>query len=512
MIDGLSQKTKSERFPPRPKQEQLGIESPYAAPRAIRIVRPGEPPFELPIYPDAEYTFGRDRSCTVVIGDETVSREHGLLSCRSDGVWVYRDRGSSNGSFLTDHFDSDAPIEDASRLAASRSYRVAAGQSVVFGNRAGRISFLATLSQTTISEAPRLSPVTVLLEKEIQRNARHRMPVFLLGATGSGKTWAARRIHELSTLAGPFVLVDCGSLPRELNSLRSELLGHVRGAYSDAREARLGKLYHADGGTLFLDEVESLSTEGQGLLLNLIDGTGDFTPLGQAANVDQKRPRFRLISASKVPLRQSGLREDLCNRLGRGGIIILPTLDERSEDIPSMVGQMIAALNVELQLEATLEPAANRLLQSAPWPGNVRELEGVVRTVVELACADALEDLGTKALFLKRNTTGQLVVDGPEPHAPQRILILADSVRRQLEQHQRALGVAPVPKVPLIHPPPAPAESNAAKRPQAYSPLEIRIALVNHGHNLTHTAAALGMATNTLKKLMKQHAIARGPG
>src|SRR5690348_147321 len=63
-------------------------------PRAIRVLRRGEPAFDLPIYPDVEYTFGRDRSCSVVIADSTVSREHGLLSCRLDGSWVYRDKGS----------------------------------------------------------------------------------------------------------------------------------------------------------------------------------------------------------------------------------------------------------------------------------------------------------------------------------------------------------------------------------------------------------------------------------
>src|SRR5438067_1634090 len=72
----------------------------YVAPRAIRVVRRGdESTLDMTIYPDTDYTFGRDRSCTVVISDTTVSRDHGLLTCRTDGSWVYRDKGSSNGSF-----------------------------------------------------------------------------------------------------------------------------------------------------------------------------------------------------------------------------------------------------------------------------------------------------------------------------------------------------------------------------------------------------------------------------
>ncbi len=494
----------------RIRLERVVQESPeYVAPRAIRVIRRGEPAFELPIYPDEEYSFGRDRSCTVVIADDSVSRDHGLLSCRTDGSWVYRDRGSSNGSFLADHFETDEAVEDATRLNPGRSYRVAAGQSVVLGNRSGRICFLAEAARSTSDDSAPLSPPTAQLEQDIVRNARHRMPVFLLGPTGSGKTWAARRIHELSKAAGPFVLVDCGSLPRELNSLRSELLGHVRGAYSDAREARLGKLHHADGGTLFLDEVESLSAEGQGLLLNLIDGTGDFTPLGQAADVDQKRPRFRLISASKLPLRQTQLREDLCNRLGRGGIVLLPTLEERRADIPVMVEQMMATLNMELQLDVRLDPAAKKLLQAAPWPGHVRELEGVVRTVVELACADAHEDAGGQTSEFKR-VKGELVAITPSHHRPQRIVVSAGSVRRHLEQHQRALGEFPGQKhatVSLVGITPAPL---VTKRPGQYSAAELRAALTQNANNITHTAEALGMATNTLKRLMKQHQVERG--
>lgn len=473
----------------------------YAAPRAIRVERRGEAPFELTIYPDSVYSFGRDRSCTVVFADDSVSRDHGLLACRADGYWVYRDRGSSNGSYLSEQLDAPESVESVSRLQPGRAYRVGAGQAVVLGNASGRICFLAEPVRHEDRPGARASAPSLQLEQDIGRNARHRGPVFLLGPTGSGKTWAARRIHDLSGVEGNFVLVDCGSLPRDLNSLRSELLGHVRGAFSDAREARLGKLHHADGGTLFLDEVESLSPEAQGLLLNLIDGTGDFTPLGQAADVEQKRPRFRLISASKVPLRRSNLREDLCNRLARGGIVILPTLEQRRADIPALVKQLTSTLNQELLLDARFDSSAIKLLQAAEWPGHVRELEGVVRTVMELECVDGAGDsLARTGMFKKvdGNTVGL-------SRATPQIVISAASVRRHLEQHQLALGEAPRPLAASA----VPVASGATKRPQHYSADELRNALELHSYNITHSAVALGVAPNTLKRLMRQHQLVR---
>ena len=464
------------------------------APRAIRVERKNEPAFELLLYPDTRYSFGRDRSCTVVFADESVSREHGLLSCEPDGFWVYRDRGSTNGSYLADRLESQEAVEEVRRLAPGKSHRVAAGQAVVMGNGAGRICLLAEPARPEEEERPRMSEPTLQLTADIRRNARHRSPVFLLGPTGSGKTWAARRIHEQSQATGHFVLVDCASLPRDLNSLRSELLGHVKGAFSGATSARLGKLHHAAEGTLFLDEVESLSAEGQGLLLNLIDGTGDFTPLGANADDAPDVPRFRLISASKIPLRQSGLREDLCNRLARGGIVLLPTLEERRADIPLLVNQFVASLNQELQLDAKVEPAALKLLQAADWPGHVRELEGVVRTVIELEHADRAEDALTQTSAFQR-VDGKIV---PVRARPRPLSIGSAAVKRHLQQHQRALG--------SVRPEETPASNSTAaanKRPRDYTRAELLTALDQNDRNITRTAERLGMVPNTLKRLLR---------
>jgi DNA-binding NtrC family response regulator len=435
----------------------------------------------------------------VVFADESVSREHGLLTCEPDGFWVYRDRGSTNGSFLADQLESQEEVEEVRRLAPGRSHRVAAGQAVVMGNRAGRICLLAEPAKSDEDDRPRKSGPTLQLDADIGRNARHRSPVFLLGPTGSGKTWAARQIHRQSKATGNFVLVDCASLPRDLNSLRSELLGHVKGAFSGATQARLGKIHHAREGTLFLDEVESLSVEGQGLLLNLIDGTGDFTPLGANADEGADVPRFRLISASKVPLRQSGLREDLCNRLARGGIVLLPTLEERRADIPLLVNQFVATLNQELQLDARVEPAAIKLLQAADWPGHVRELEGVVRTVIELEHADRAEDALTETSAFQR-VDGKIVPVG----RPRPLIIGVAAVKRHLQQHQRALGVPHTSDLPSSMPS---THLSSKKRPKDYTVEDLRTALSHHSNNITRTAKALGMVPNTLKSLLEKHSL-----
>lgn len=471
----------------------------YAAPRSIRIERQGEEPFDIVIHPHTKYSFGRDRSNTVTFANDTISRNHGLLACDANGRWMYRDQRSSNGSFLSSKPSNGSEVEEAEKLSAGRSYLVAAGQSIVLGNRAARITFLDEVIASTAERSATKSPASAAFEESIRVNARHRMPLFILGATGSGKTWAARRIHELSRVPGNFVLVDCGALPREHNSLRSELLGHVRGAFSDAKEARLGRLMHADGGTLFLDEVESLAPEGQALLLNLIDGTGDFAPLGQAANVEVKIPRFRLISASKVPLRKSDLREDLCNRLARGGVINVPTLEQRRADIPVLVREIACAMKKELQLDAHFEPAAIKELQSASWPGHVRELEGVVRTLVELEKAREVDDSPVQ--------TGQFQIVNGEL-MPSHLIINAAAVLDHLEQRRHALG-----EEQIATPQPVVSRSTgsafAAKRPRDYTREEIESVLSTYSGNITRTAEALGMVPNTLKRLLTQHGISR---
>ena len=201
-------------------------------------------------------------------------------------------------------------------------------------------------------------------------------------------------------------------------------------------------------------------------------------------------PKFRLISASKLPLRQSGLRDDLCNRLGRGGIIVLPTLAERRDDIPELVKAMVEQLNVEL--EVRFDAAAIRLLQSASWPGHIRELEGVVRTVVELEAAEFPPPTSEFA----RGADGELVTIGPR--ARRSLIINARDVDRHLRQHQLGFG-APQAAVSTVERP------SSLKRPKDLTRQEVAAALAANEGILAHTAQSLGIAVNTLKTLMRRY-------
>ena len=142
------------------------------------------------------------------------------------------------------------------------------------------------------------SPETARLERAINVCARHQLPVFLLGPSGTGKTHVARFIHEASRRKGQFILVNCGRLPTDPVQLQSELLGHARGAFTGATADRIGKFHAADGGTLFLDEVEYLPRAAQDFLIDLLDGSGSFAPLGAPATRHWSRPEMRLIPGS----------------------------------------------------------------------------------------------------------------------------------------------------------------------------------------------------------------------
>jgi DNA-binding NtrC family response regulator len=359
------------------------------------------------------------------------------------------------------------------------------GDMVLLGNGKSRITLMAEAPLEGGGRphtAPRTSSATVQLERSIDRCARHPLPVFLRGDSGTGKTFIAREIHRRGGLEGSFVILNCGRLPQDPASLTSELLGHLKGSYTGASLARVGKLYGANGGTLFLDEVEFLPRIAQDFLVDVLEGTGSLAPLGAPADFREPPPRFRLISASKVPLRQTDLRPDLAQRLAAGDFIILPTLEERREDIPHLVATFLHRLKVEQQYDAQLTPEALDFLARANWPGQIRELESTVRTVVAREAAQQTLDGGA--------------------HAP--AVISLEAVRSYLDQ--RALGFggepAPVP-LPRTGSPQVEALVPARKRPSDLTAQDIQEALARQGGNKTRTAAELGIALNTLKARMK---------
>jgi DNA-binding NtrC family response regulator len=470
------------------RNERVGWEVPYREPKALRVQREGLEDLTVPLYPDRSYVFGRAPECTVVFAHDAVSRQHGRLSFREDHRWVYRDLSSRNGSYLGREEDQSAVVDARlhfHRVGPSRDWVLETGDVVLLGNGRSRMTLLAEVPPELMA-GPRArqeaSRVTAQLERSIDRCARHSLPVFLRGDSGTGKTFIAREIHSRGGLEGNFVILNCGRLPQDPAGLQSELLGHVKGAYTGASFARVGKLYSANEGTLFLDEVEFLPRIAQDFLVDVLDGTGSLAPLGAPADWREPPPRFRLISASKMPLRQTDLRPDLAQRLAAGDFIILPTLEERREDIPLLVEVFLHRLKVEQQYDAELTGEAVAFLQKANWPGQIRELESTVRTVVAREAAHReLEGL-----------------------ARHRTLVTLEAVRSYLEQRELGFGGPPVgSSVARGTQPGMESLTSVRKRPSDLTEEDLRGALEKHQGNKTRAAAELGVALNTLKARMK---------
>ncbi len=442
--------------------------------RAMRIERRGHPSLVLPLYPDVEYVFGRSGDSSVVFTDDAVSRQHGRLWCDAQLRWVYRDLSSSNGSFRNPKNRPDAMLE----LRGSTPVLLSVGDELLLGTERSRIVLLETAPARegrAVQQPALLSEAARALEARVQIVAQHQLPVVLFGASGTGKTFTARRIHELSGCPGNFILVNCGRLPRDVAALQSELLGHVKGAYTGATGERPGKFFAASNGTLFLDEVESLPREAQDFLIDVLEGTGAFAPLGASADDRPEAPRFRLISAAKTPLRQTTLRPDLVERL-LGDPLTMPSLDQRREDIAPLVAQFLATLRTERNIDADVTPEGLAMLQTRSWPGQIRELQRVIEVTTQRLAAERR----ARGLDTERLTVG------------------LEALVQHLEEQEKVLGAA------NVEAPPTGQHPVMRKRPADLSHAEVAAAVAAHGGNKTHAAAALGIALNTLKKKLRQ--------
>ena len=246
---------------------------------------------------------------------------------------------------------------------------------------------------TLIAEAPSMRPVLELIARVGPSDAN----VLITGEHGTGKEVVARTLQALSPRAGrPWVIVNAGGLPEGV--FESELFGHVKGAFTDARADRVGRFELADGGTLFLDEIANVPMNLQAKLLRVLE-TGELERVGSSTT---RRVDVRILSATNADVNaevNSGrFREDLLFRLNTIEIH-LPPLRERKEDIPLLAMHFLrqAARRYRKQLEG-FEPVALQMLLDHPWPGNVRELDHAVERAMLLAQGNqvAASDLGLR--------------------------------------------------------------------------------------------------------------------
>ncbi|WP_352338950.1 sigma-54 dependent transcriptional regulator [Psychrobacter sp. 16-MNA-CIBAN-0192] len=237
------------------------------------------------------------------------------------------------------------------------------------------------------------SAVMQTLKGTILKLARSQAPVFLSGASGTGKEVVARLIHDLSARRdGCFVPVNCGAIPSEL--MESEFFGHKKGSFTGAVADKQGLFQQASGGTLFLDEVADLPLAMQVKLLRAIQEK-TVRAIGDTREIPVD---IRILSATHKDLNQlvqsGAFRQDLYYRINVIELT-LPTLMARYEDIPVLAQHFLALIAEEWQLEhpAELSPAAYQRLQQHNFAGNVRELRNILERAITLSDSSVIEAL-----------------------------------------------------------------------------------------------------------------------
>jgi len=285
-----------------------------------------------------------------------------------------------------------------------------------------------------VAEGPAMKEVLRVVHKV----APAPTTVLIEGESGTGKELIARALHDLSPRAErPFVAVNCGAIPAPL--IESELFGHTKGAFTDARTAKRGLFEEADGGTLLLDEIGELPPPVQPALLRVLQ-QGEVRRVGDARST---RVDVRVLASTNRDLAsqvQAGrFREDLYYRLNVVQVR-LPPLRERQEEIGQLAERLIARHAERIGVASRrLSPRALELLQRYRWPGNVRELENALERALVLSeddeiGPDALPDAVQRTLA-PEPVPGRLDPDDLSVKRAQRVLE-ADLIRRALERTQ----------------------------------------------------------------------------
>jgi DNA-binding NtrC family response regulator len=243
-------------------------------------------------------------------------------------------------------------------------------------------------SQTSQEEIVGSSPAMLQLIATAKKVAGTDANVLLLGENGTGKGLIAKFIHRESLRnSHPFVKVDAGSIAPSL--FESELFGHKKGAFTDAREERIGRIEQANGGTLFLDEVGNLSLDLQSKLLSVLQNR-EVIPLGGS------KPRaidIRLISATNLDIHRAvdegSFRQDLLFRINTIEITV-PSLRARVDDIPALANYFLELYGTKYRKTRTISNEALKHLREHRWPGNIRELQHAIERAVIMSDHDQL--------------------------------------------------------------------------------------------------------------------------
>jgi DNA-binding NtrC family response regulator len=357
---------------------EAGEESP--APIVSWLVRIGVAatpllaPEIFPLSGRDRFSIGRNHQRDLEDLDPWLSGDHAEIAA-SEGGYELRDLGSSNGSYYWGERRSAAPLADGDVFDTGGTFWMFRAMAVTGALPAPPFEGpLATL----------YPPLAETVER-LRRVARTRVPMMLLGSTGTGKEVFARAIHDRSGRSGPFLAINTAAIQRTL--VASELFGVEQGAHSMAERSRQGQIRAAEGGTLLLDEIGDMPSEVQAALLRAIQES-EVIPVGgdRPVKVD-----VRFLCATHRDLEEmvtaGTFRADLFARLS-GVRLQIPDLADRAEDIGLIIGRLLERWH---QPRISFTPAAYRALLVYPWPLNVRELEKALESAIALAGSDRID-------------------------------------------------------------------------------------------------------------------------
>jgi DNA-binding NtrC family response regulator len=465
MVSGSAQTT-------MPSNETLGASSSGSV-LSIRWVFP-QRDGQLTRLEQNRIVLGRGKDCDVQLEGTETSRQHAEIR-REGSLYVLRDLGSRNGVYVNGKSISDAPLAPGLVLRLGEwigTVVLALPQTIDVSQ--------GTPTSTYSLLAPGLAGGPVLREVlgQLQRAASSKLPIVLLGETGTGKEGCSRAVHGWSRRRGSFVAVNCAALPNTL--AEAELFGYRKGAFTGADRAHAGYFRAAHGGSLLLDEVTDLPLELQGKLLRVIE-QNEVHPLGESRPVAID---VRIIAATQIPLsqvvEQRRFRPDLCARL-EGLTVSLPPLRARKEEIPYLFLHLLAEHSGGHP--PSVEPRLIEQLCLYDWPYNVRELDLLVRRMLVLHAHEGL---------LRRSQLPEHVLRISDDELPAR-------VRRDQKVHA---AQATVPSNDAESPVPNTPEAHRARREQELKAL--RLALRQNQGNVARAASSVGISRQRAYRLMEQ--------
>jgi two-component system response regulator AtoC len=324
---------------------------------------------------------------------------------------------------------------------------------------------------TIVGDSPAMaslkSRMRRLLDVEADMRDGHHPAVLITGETGSGKEVVARALHfEGVRRAGPFVEVNCAALP--LHLLESELFGHERGAFTDAKERKVGLVEAAEGGTLFLDEIGEVDLSIQAKLLKLLEER----KVRRVGSTRERQVDVRIVSATHQDLekmvREGRFRADLYFRLRIIGLH-MPPLRERREDVLPLARHFVALHGSRYgKKDLALSAHAQATLVGHSWPGNVRELKNAIEQAVLLARGSAI---------------------GPDDMAL--CLGLRNDIGSETGSFMAGLHLA-------------------RPRSGALSPARLEAVIAESGWNIARAARVLGISRDTLRYRIRKHGLLAG--